>query len=209
MSGVQIPLWVTYSLAVIAILGPIGGALLGARYTAKRDDKRWDREREREEVRWERERQRLADERVHQKQLHWSEKRAEAYGAYMVALDGWISHARYLTQVPRVLPDPERLTEMEQFCAEMHELTGVIQLVTGLEDIRWKVSETVGVCQMFQVSARNVKRHEHVDQIVPDSARVIKLRYALFELFRQEVVAAEPSTQVEPSNPSPPSETTS
>jgi hypothetical protein len=51
----QVPLWITLVLAVIAIMGPIGGALIGGMITARRDDRRWQLELEREEARWARE----------------------------------------------------------------------------------------------------------------------------------------------------------
>lgn len=76
---VQVPLWVTYTLAAIAILGPIGGALLGALLTARRDDRRWSLEREREDLRWQR-------ERGHELLVAWREPRSSAYSATYQAL---------------------------------------------------------------------------------------------------------------------------
>ncbi|WNV82223.1 hypothetical protein [Umezawaea sp. Da 62-37] len=87
MSSSQIPLWITYSLAVIAILGPIGGALIGGTITAKRDDRRWEREREREELRWQREREQQFDERRHQLRLDWRERRLDVYSEYLSAAE--------------------------------------------------------------------------------------------------------------------------
>ncbi|WP_328454693.1 MULTISPECIES: hypothetical protein [unclassified Amycolatopsis] len=84
----QIPLWVTLVLAIIAIMGPIGGALIGGMITARRDDRRWERELEREEARWQREteREEARREREIKREDHryWLELRATTYTEVIV-----------------------------------------------------------------------------------------------------------------------------
>lgn len=89
MSGAQFPLWVTYSLAVIAILGPIGGALFGAWLTARRDDRRWDREVQREDLRWQREHERTQEQNAHDLAKHWTTERLELFGEIHHVLCEW------------------------------------------------------------------------------------------------------------------------
>ena len=77
MSNTQIPLWVTLALAVIALFGPIGGAWIGGTITARRDDRRWDREAAREDLRWDREQRASMT-------THWSDSRLEYYAQYLL-----------------------------------------------------------------------------------------------------------------------------
>ncbi|OLT46999.1 hypothetical protein BJF85_00675 [Saccharomonospora sp. CUA-673] len=46
----QVPLWATFVIAGIALVGSVGGAWLNGFFTARRDDKRWQRERERADL---------------------------------------------------------------------------------------------------------------------------------------------------------------
>lgn len=192
------PIVVALLAGILGVAGVVVGQLLNAR-----------RERQHEEVRWERERQRLADERAHETRLHWSEKRAEAYGAYMAELDAWIRHARYVCQMPRTLPDKVRLAEMDRLTAVMQGLVGTIQLMAGNEDIRWKCTELVGYCQLFIAGAASLTQPEQVGQIVSDGIRVSEHRDKLFELFRAELGVGTPPASVESATPSPPSAPTS
>jgi hypothetical protein len=79
----QVPLWVTLTLAVIAIMGPIGGALIGGKVTARRDDSRWERELEREELRRTREieleENRWAREIERENRRYWLDLRTSSY----------------------------------------------------------------------------------------------------------------------------------
>jgi hypothetical protein len=74
----QIPLWVTLALAIIAIMGPIGGAAIGGTLTARRDDKRWQRELEREN------------------QQYWRNLRATVYSNVIESHRKYLSVAREL-----------------------------------------------------------------------------------------------------------------
>lgn len=79
MNAVQVPLWVTLALAAIALVGPLGSALITGTITARRDDHRW----EREDSRWEREREKLRHERI----LGWRDKRLEYYGQILAVIE--------------------------------------------------------------------------------------------------------------------------
>ncbi|MBB3664473.1 hypothetical protein FB384_003377 [Prauserella sediminis] len=57
----QVPLWATFVIAGIALVGSVGGAWLNGFFTVRRDDKRWQRERERANL------------------DYWRDKRVEVY----------------------------------------------------------------------------------------------------------------------------------
>src|SRR5690242_19639165 len=80
----QVPLWVTLTLGLIAIMGPIGGALIGGMITARRDDQRWLRELEREEARW-------VHENERDDHKYWLELRTVSYGT---VIEKWQQHLR-------------------------------------------------------------------------------------------------------------------
>ncbi|TWP50791.1 hypothetical protein FKR81_19520 [Lentzea tibetensis] len=100
MSATQIPLWVTYSLAVIALVGPLGGAVIGGRVQAKRDDKRWERERDREELRYDREMTKLRNERDHDLLKLWHAARLDGHARMLYSLARWKTAA--VTMIGRV-----------------------------------------------------------------------------------------------------------
>lgn len=83
MNAVQVPLWVTLALAAIALVRPLGSALITGTITARRDDHRWEREARREDSRWEREREKLRHERI----LVWRDKRLEYYGQILAVIE--------------------------------------------------------------------------------------------------------------------------
>lgn len=84
-AGSSIPLWVTIVLAVIALLGPWGGAWLASR----RDDRRWDREQLREDIRFQRERDREAAQRAHEVAATQRSEKRETYSRYLATLMTW------------------------------------------------------------------------------------------------------------------------
>src|SRR5690242_19999867 len=49
------PLWLPLASAGVAVVGTLGGSLVTQRWSDRRDDKTWQREREREQQRWVRE----------------------------------------------------------------------------------------------------------------------------------------------------------
>lgn len=105
MSGGSVPLWVTLVLAVIALLGPWGGAWLAAR----RDDRRWEREQAREERRWQR-------ERGHQLDMARQDEKKRHYTDFLAALTAWgwlLDRARKLVECSTPLPE-DLVAELEK-----------------------------------------------------------------------------------------------
>lgn len=70
---------------VVAAFG-VAGIVLGQLINARREDRRWDRERDREELRWERERLRLEMANRHDRQMGLTSHRMETYALYLSRL---------------------------------------------------------------------------------------------------------------------------
>ncbi|MEU0885671.1 hypothetical protein ABZ345_44415 [Lentzea sp. NPDC005914] len=121
----NVPLWVTYSLAVIAILGPIGGALFGAWMTARRDDKRWQLEHDREERAWTREQ----EQRVH-------DARMTAYAEALLRAQQW-HHELEAYQAYLYNPDDERRPDRAAFPGlELAARNGLVGVdLVGTEEV--------------------------------------------------------------------------
>lgn len=187
------PLWVTYSLAVIAILGPIGGAWFGALQTARRDDRRWDREREREDQRWQRENESHLKARRHEMDVQWRASRSDLYSATYSAFFQWrmkITTA-FTHKVSGPLPDAEvkeliqyaRQAEAQVALLALYASSGIITHVTTLSQVlsegaynvytgtefdqeNWHFKSGDGLTDLL-----NAMRHDlgadHVDRPVP------------------------------------------
>jgi hypothetical protein len=85
MSGGSVPLWITVVLAIIALLGPWGGAWLASR----RDDRRWERDQAREDVRSQREREREDKQRGYQTETARREEKKQGYTEFLSTLMTW------------------------------------------------------------------------------------------------------------------------
>jgi hypothetical protein len=196
MQGAQVPLAVTYTLAVIAILGPIGGALLGAWLTARRDDKRWSREKKRDNERWAREReQRFHDERL------------AAYSEALLAVHRWEHEldvfAGYMWAPDQPRPDIKALPGLE--VAARNGLVGVD--VLGTETVAQELRDAIVNLQQLSYrlhmaleQAKATGDHHGYDvDTAPASNAVDALRNAI----RAEAVQVR-GTAVSPSPPSAP-----
>ncbi|MDQ7809633.1 hypothetical protein Q5425_38410 [Amycolatopsis sp. A133] len=85
----------TWWAAVLGFVGALAGSWGGQLIASRREDRRWDRERDREEVRWQRERNRLDDQRRHEFQLDWRERKLAAFGDFLAGLDQALSAAMH------------------------------------------------------------------------------------------------------------------
>jgi hypothetical protein len=74
-----IPPWITITLGIIAILAPVASGLLGGWIVARRDDRRWERERQKEMENWRQDRDR-------EENRYWRERRTQAY---VSAINAW------------------------------------------------------------------------------------------------------------------------
>ncbi|MEV6831985.1 hypothetical protein [Amycolatopsis sp. NPDC051102] len=85
----------TWWAAVLGFVGALAGSWGGQLIASRREDRRWDRERDREEVRWQRERSRLDDQRRHEFQLDWRERKLAEFGDFLGGLDQALSAAMH------------------------------------------------------------------------------------------------------------------
>lgn len=96
MPSVQVPLWATYSLAIVALVSPLGGALIGGMVQVKRDDKRWARERDQEDLRFERETLKLREERHHDLIELWHTQRLDGHTRMIHSIARWREAADFI-----------------------------------------------------------------------------------------------------------------
>lgn len=73
--GSQIPLWITITLGVLAVVGTIGGAWGGQLIAGRNDSRRWRRERDREA------------------QAYWRDRRLAAYSSLIAHYEGIMDEA--------------------------------------------------------------------------------------------------------------------
>ncbi|MFL6121453.1 hypothetical protein [Actinophytocola sp.] len=154
MSGGQIPVWITFALAAIALVGSVGGAWIGGRITARRDDRRWERELVREDLRWKREREREQSQRVHDLHLHWREQRIEAYASFIAAVDSFLSEVLVWVQEAderrMTRTDGGRLNDVYRTVESAHV---AIEIVAS-NNVHACAADLLRVCDKAQVEMR-------------------------------------------------------
>jgi hypothetical protein len=84
----------TWWAAVLGFVGALAGSWGGQLIAARREDRRWERERDREEVRWQRELQRIHEQKKHELQLDWRDRKLAAFTEYITELDQVFSFER-------------------------------------------------------------------------------------------------------------------
>ncbi|MEU4559126.1 hypothetical protein AB0F72_12115 [Actinoplanes sp. NPDC023936] len=113
------PLWVPIVVAAFGVAGSVAAAWLTQRANRKREDQRWQREREADEIRWSREKaERLRELRVtlYIDVAEYVQRRESSFEAitdeYGVASSGWseelIHPQRLSARVNLLTPDPIR-----------------------------------------------------------------------------------------------------
>lgn len=90
MQTSQVPIWIPIVVGVIGLFGVIVGQLINAR----REDSRWEREKEREELRWKRDHEKEMRERDFEHERYWLDRRVEVYGQLLNASREWADVAR-------------------------------------------------------------------------------------------------------------------
>lgn len=143
MQGGQVPLWVTLMVAVLGILGVVAGQLINAH----REDKRWLREQAREDLRWERERQVRAEDRAHETELYWRDRRLHVYAAFLASISTVRAEMRYASDLLRENGEltqsrHQRLVELVATARDLYAPMGVV----GPPEIR---AEATGLIRVF------------------------------------------------------------
>lgn len=137
----QAPLWLTIVLGFLIPIAAAGGAVGGQWLASRRDDKRWDRERDREDLRWSRDQQRQVDDRTHMNQVHWRTERLTVYGKFIVAMTEWYQGLYRIYEAMREQSPigPGMKRKMLRGEATSNELYGLI-MVIGSSEVRNRVT---------------------------------------------------------------------
>ncbi|MCM0675090.1 hypothetical protein NCC78_10365 [Micromonospora phytophila] len=166
MAATEVALWVPLASGALGILGALAGTGITQRATRKREDRRWERERELDQVRHDRER--LARQR---------ERRAALYvdlAEYTQSEQSTLESATdEYSDSPVDVPDlqhPDRLTARVRLYAAPQVGEGWVALVRAMERVRWEWLEG------------DVNENEHHRWLDPDNPAVVELDKAIKEL---------------------------
>jgi hypothetical protein len=83
------PVWVTLLVAALGVAGGVATAILTRRGADKRENQRWQREREAEEARWQREQEERHQQWQREDHARWLAERRTIYANYLQRLDRW------------------------------------------------------------------------------------------------------------------------
>ncbi|WP_433229675.1 hypothetical protein ACQP2H_29485 [Micromonospora sp. CA-248260] len=137
MAATEVALWVPLASGALGILGALAGAGITQWATRKREDRRWERERELDQVRHERER--LARQRERRADLYVD--LAEYSQSEQSALESSTDeYSESRVKVPD-LQHPDRLTARVRLYAAPQVIESWIALIEATERIRWEWHE--------------------------------------------------------------------
>ncbi|MGW5559379.1 hypothetical protein ACWER9_19420 [Micromonospora sp. NPDC003944] len=92
-------IWPVLLVAVLGVTGTLGAAISTQFLTTRREDRRWNLERQREQERWERERQDRAAQWQREDELRHRESREETYKQFMQTIWNWGRRAADIRQM--------------------------------------------------------------------------------------------------------------
>ncbi|RQX09427.1 hypothetical protein DDE19_33650 [Micromonospora ureilytica] len=92
-------IWPVLLVAALGVTGTLGAAISTQFLTTRREDRRWNVEREREQERWEREREDRAREWQREDELRHRESREETYKEFMQTIWNWGRRAADIRQM--------------------------------------------------------------------------------------------------------------
>ncbi|MGW3615293.1 hypothetical protein ACWD6N_36890 [Micromonospora sp. NPDC005163] len=166
MGATEVALWVPLAAGVLGIVGALAGTAVTQRATRKREDRRWERERELDQVRYERDR--LARQRERRAALYvdLAEYTQSEQSALEAATD---EYSERRVQVPD-LQHPDRLTARVKLYTTPQVRETWIALVRAMELLRWEWSEG------------DVNRNEHHSWLDQDNPAVVELGMAIKEM---------------------------
>jgi hypothetical protein len=79
----------TWWAAALGFIGALAGSWGGQLIASGREDRRWDREREREDIRAQRDHEKEIRERAHDMKVQWRAERKFAYAELLAVLTSW------------------------------------------------------------------------------------------------------------------------
>lgn len=183
----SVPTWITFTVAAIALVGPLGGAWINGWITAWREDKRAHREAAERQA-----------ERDHETRAYWRDKELEAYIAFSASVTTWrIGLARARDEIR----DSGELTPTTK--AAIDNLFGAARDayaplgVLGAEEVREKATDLI-------VTMGDL--HKHIASGNERTTRDALHKLRSFNAATRHALGIELPTSI---NPSPPSGTTS
>ncbi|WP_146044321.1 hypothetical protein [Amycolatopsis sp. BJA-103] len=212
MQGLQVPTWLGVLLVLAVPVGTVFGAWWGhraaARTAAKRDDARWERERDREELRWQREREHLTEQRQHELRLDWRDRKLGSYSDFLAHFEK--AQLTLIKLLGRRDLDAEFERNLRRQLDESLEACGTaikVLRVIAEHHIQNECSELVSdainlLCEKDYVPRATL---EVVNELLTALA---KRRWRLLDAMRISLGVNDPDTPPI-FNPAPPSETTS
>jgi hypothetical protein len=111
---VMVSVWIPIIVAIIGILGVIGGQAVAS----SRDDRRWNREIAREETRTQRELQSAEASRQHELKIHWIDQRLSAYTECLSSFDEWLNILKQELVELRSADGDDELGRRNRHCRE-------------------------------------------------------------------------------------------
>jgi hypothetical protein len=133
MPSGQVSVWVPLAVAALAIAGLLAGSWLGTR----REERRWQRERERDELWWRRERELSLQRR-------WQDERFAAYAQFIEVMNQWelaITEVAFAQEDDEPV-DPSLIERMEQLDEQARPVLARITLI-GSPNVQAQCQELV------------------------------------------------------------------
>ncbi len=195
--GLQVPTWLGVLLVLAVPAGTVFGAWLGQKTSSKRDDARWDRERDREEVRWKRELEReelrwqrevtrANEQRRHELGLNLRERLLVAYQDFLAAYDKMHGAASMLALKERddaSAVEPLKRFE-ESFENALHAMDSLRIIADA--DVYQKCFESLDLLSSPQYKSDNTESASKYLQ------KLVLQRESLYTLIRTELGVTNP-----------------
>ena len=84
-------MWVPLAVGALGVLGTLSAAIFAQVWSARREDRRWAREREAEKERWDREREERREQWRREDLARWLEERRNLYADLLLRIETWSS----------------------------------------------------------------------------------------------------------------------
>ncbi|MEU7760660.1 MULTISPECIES: hypothetical protein [Micromonospora] len=154
------PLWVPLAVAAVGVGGTLAASMFAQIFAAKREDLKWEREREAEDLRWERERQSRYDQWQQESRERQLELRRDVYTELLASLHDWKTRLDLafstLDGSPKRFPDAE-VDEWRSAEDKFHEILDRARLVAS-KTIFYKASAVYFDLTLTQHALMNQKR---------------------------------------------------
>jgi hypothetical protein len=125
----------TWWAAVLGFVGALAGSWGGQLIASRREDRRWQRERERDDLRHEREIERLRLQHAREVDLAWRSERHTAYTRLLNVLLAFESKVHAPIENPAVVHDPAERAEVRRLHHELHNTYTLVLVGSGSEGL--------------------------------------------------------------------------